>query len=301
MTPLDGRERARMEAVESPVPWCLLSAKEREIVEAHWRAALADRELENRARLHYEGDLDDGPRVVWHDTTEGVRDLHRAAVRDTEQDDPMDRCDCNIPYLEGAGEHSPGCSVFRPVEQRREGEPGCPTAVGDAALDTRFAELRSKVQKLDGRGLARAEDTFHAYQYYAPKGNESTAMAYAIRAYLVTAQPVPREPSPPEPHYLAAFKTALWAIGYESGDVHKFRQIARTALVRAERVSAPAEPDAAAIEAVANAAYLILPGKDRLIPWERMGQSSKEPWRAKAREFYALFAALSSSTSEGER
>lgn len=28
-------------------------------------------------------------------------------------DEPMDRCDCNIPYLEGAGQHSPGCSVFK--------------------------------------------------------------------------------------------------------------------------------------------------------------------------------------------
>jgi hypothetical protein len=52
------------------------------------------------------------------------------------------------------------------------------------------------------------------------------------------------------------------------------------------------EPVEAAIEAVAEAAYLILPPQDQLLPWKKMGKSSKDPWRAKAREFYALFAAL---------
>lgn len=36
-----------------------------------------------------------------------------APVSVGDEDEPMDRCDCNIPYLEGAGQHSPGCSVFK--------------------------------------------------------------------------------------------------------------------------------------------------------------------------------------------
>jgi hypothetical protein len=28
------------------------------------------------------------------------------------ESDPMDRCNCLIPYIEGAGQHSPGCAVF---------------------------------------------------------------------------------------------------------------------------------------------------------------------------------------------
>lgn len=31
----------------------------------------------------------------------------------TEWSDSMDHCDCMIPYLEGAGQHSPGCRCFR--------------------------------------------------------------------------------------------------------------------------------------------------------------------------------------------
>jgi hypothetical protein len=44
-----------------------------------------------------------------------VSDGFVASSKDQEAD-PMDRCDCNIPYLEGAGQHSPGCAVFKDQE-----------------------------------------------------------------------------------------------------------------------------------------------------------------------------------------
>lgn len=42
-----------------------------------------------------------------------------------QSDNPERECNCLVPYLEGAGQHSPGCSIFTPEEReanRREHE-----------------------------------------------------------------------------------------------------------------------------------------------------------------------------------
>lgn len=39
MSEISQAERTAMESVESPVPWCLLSTKEQQIVQKHWLAA----------------------------------------------------------------------------------------------------------------------------------------------------------------------------------------------------------------------------------------------------------------------